>query len=58
MSITSEGLQQGRGCQGRIPMDTFLDGKKYQLTNESIIEKTHPRDSHPPPNLPLEGGGN
>jgi len=28
------------------------------LTKESIIEKTHLTDSHPPPNLPLEGGGN
>jgi len=28
------------------------------ITKESIIEKTHLTDSHPPPNLPLEGGGN
>jgi hypothetical protein len=27
------------------------------ITNESIIEKTHPTDPHPPPNLPIEGGG-
>ena len=28
------------------------------VTKESLIEKTYPTDPHPPPNLPLEGGGN
>jgi GxxExxY protein len=32
--------------------------EKQKVTKESIIEKTHLTDSHPPPNLPLEGGGN
>jgi len=39
-------------------LNEFLDLLVEPLTKESIIEKTHLTDSHPPPNLPLEGGGN
>jgi len=37
-----------------MPKDSHTHDR---LTKESIIEKTHLTDSHPPPNLPLEGGG-
>jgi len=37
---------------------SLASGNSIELTNESIIEKTHPTDPHPLPNFPLEGGGN
>jgi hypothetical protein len=30
---------------------------RFDVTNGSIIEKTYPTNPHPPPDLPLEGGG-
>jgi hypothetical protein len=46
-------LDEHHNTKGYRAMNT----KTKTITNESIIEKTHPTDPHPPPNLPLEGGG-